>query len=261
MRPVLHVIPVCPFCQRVEILLTLKGRSDTVDRRVVDMTRPRDPAFLTMTHGTTALPVLETARGVLKESLVLMRYLDALDPGTPVARTDPYERAVEDMLVALEGGFAGAGYRLVLNQDPAQRGPLTEALLAEYHKLDTALRWRNPEGPWLFDHFGFAEAVYTPIFQRFWFLDYYEGFVLPESGFERVRAWRDACLSHPAAAQVSREQIVKVYYDYAQGAGNGALLAGRRHSSFAFTPDWAARPWPPARKYTTPATDVELGLG
>ena len=47
--------------------------------------------------------------------------------------------------------------------------------------------------PWLFERFGLAEAVFTPLFMRFWFLDYYEQFELPEEpAFKRVRAWRDA---------------------------------------------------------------------
>src|SRR5690606_36442527 len=64
----------------------------------------------------------------------------------------------------------------------------------------------------------------------------------------------------PAAQQVSREEIVKSYYDYALGAGNGALLPGRRKSSFVFEPHWSNRPWPPADKYGPPASDEELGL-
>ena len=78
--------------------------------------------------------------------------------------------------------------------------------------------------------------------------------------YARVRGWVDACRAHPAAQQVTREQIVKLYYDYAKGAGNGALLPGRRQSSFAFEPDWRARPWPPRDKYRHSASDAELGL-
>jgi glutathione S-transferase len=104
-----------------------------------------------------------------------------------------------------------------------------------------------------------AELVFSPMFVRFWFLDYYENFDLPENGLYRVRRWRDACLAHPAAQQVSREEVVKSYYDYALGAGNGALPAGRQISSFAFEPHWSKRPWPPRDKYA-PATDASLGL-
>jgi glutathione S-transferase len=80
------------------------------------------------------------------------------------------------------------------------------------------------------------------------------------AGLDRVRRWRDACLAHPAAQQVSREEVVKAYYDYARGAGNGALPEGRQVSSFAFAPHWSTRPWPPREKYGPGATDAELGL-
>ena len=51
-------IPVCPFCQRLEILLALKGRQDAVRFVVVDITQPRPEWLLAKTRGTTALPVL-----------------------------------------------------------------------------------------------------------------------------------------------------------------------------------------------------------
>jgi len=63
-------------------------------------------------------------------------------------------------------------------------------------------------------------------------------------------------VAHPAAQQVTKEEIVKVYYDYARGAGNGALLPGRDRSSFVFEPPWSSRPWPPKDKYAPAA----LGL-
>ena len=72
-----HHIPVCPFCQRLEILLALKGRRDEVAFRVVDITRPRPEWLLQKTRGSTALPILETADGrILKESLVILQYLE-----------------------------------------------------------------------------------------------------------------------------------------------------------------------------------------
>jgi glutathione S-transferase len=76
----------------------------------------------------------------------------------------------------------------------------------------------------------------------------------------RVRRWRDACLAHPAAQQVTKEELVMVYYDYAKGAGNGALLPGRTRSSFVLDPGWRDRPWPPRDKYGRSASDAELGL-
>lgn len=258
-KPVLYHIPVCPFSQRVEILLELKGRRGAVDFSVVDITRPRDPALLAKTRGTSALPVLELEDGrILKESLVLLRYFEDRFPEPRVARSDPYERAVENMLIAMEDGLVSAGYRFVMNQEPDRRAALAEAMAAQYSRLDDFLAWHAPEGDFLFERFGLAECVFTPIFARFWFLDYYEGWDIP-ADLSRARRWRDACLAHPAASQVSREEIVKLYYDYAWGAGNGALLPGRQLSSFVFEPHWKDRPWPPAGK-TAPATDRSLGL-
>jgi glutathione S-transferase len=261
-KPAVFHIPVCPFCQRLEILLALKGRRHEVDFRVVDVTKPRPEGLLAKTRGTTALPVLETAGGkILKESLVLMQYFEDLWPDPAIARRDPYERAVEGMLARMEGDFVAKGYAFVMNQDPAKREAMREAMFGEYAKLDAFLAENSPAGPFLFDRFGWAEAVFTPVFMRFWFLEYYEDFALPaEPRFERVRRWVEACLAHPAAQQVAREEIVKLYYDYAKGAGNGALLPGRARSSFAFEPHWRSRPWPPRDKYGAGATDAELGL-
>lgn len=261
-RPVIYHIPVCPFSQRVEILLALRGQRDAVEFRVVDITRPRDPELLAKSRGTTALPMLELPDGrILKESLVILDYLDEILPGPTLRRRDPVEHALERMLAGREGGFVSAGYEMALNQDLSRRPDFLERVLRAYRGIDDFLDEHAPDGTFLFDSFGYAETVFTPIFMRFWFLDYYEDFGLPrDGGFDRVARWKDACLAHPAAQQVCEEQIVKLYYDYAMGAGNGALLPGRSRSSFVFEPDWTARPWPPRTKYGPSASDTSLGL-
>ena len=261
-KTTVYHIPVCPFCQRLEILLALRGQQDAVDFQVVDITKPRDPVLLAKTRGTTALPVLETPDGqIIKESLVILNYLDDLLPGDKLRRVDPLEHAIESMLVAKEGPFTVAGYMFVMNQDREQQSAHRDKLLGLYRDLDDFLGFHSHDGPYLFDRFGLAEAVFTPLFMRFWFLDYYEEFALPAgSEYDRVRAWRDACLAHPAAAQVSEEEIVKLYYDYALGAGNGALIKGRSVSSFTFEPSWQSRPWPPRDKYAGTVSDAALGL-
>ena len=261
-RPIVHHIPVCPFSQRMEILLELKGCRDAVEFRVVDITRPRPPELLALTRGLSALPVLQTDDGtVLRESLVVLRYLDERFAAHPVAQADPLRRAVENLLATHERDFGNQGYALLMNRDPVRRTALHEALLAQYARLDDFLRQYGDSGPWLFECFGWAETVFAPLFMRFWFLDYYEGWALPaDAAFDRVRSWVQACVTHPAAQQVCREEIVKLYADYAQGAGNGALPAGRQRSSFVFEPGWRQRPWPPRDKYGAVPGDAELGL-
>ncbi|HEV2744927.1 MAG TPA: glutathione S-transferase family protein [Rubrobacter sp.] len=260
--PTVYHIPVCPFSQRLEILLALKGLEGHVAFHVVDITRPRPEWMLEMTRGTTALPVLETPEGgVIKESMVILRYLEDVFPDPPVAQTDPYRRAVENMLITQEADFGMWGYRYVMNADPARREEFRQGMLDRYARLNDFLLQHSPSGTFLFEDFAMAEVVFTPFFMRFWFLEYYEDFELPEDDrYARVRRWREACLAHPAAQQVTKEQIVKLYYDYARGAGNGALLPGRARSSFVFEPHWSARPWPSRDKYEHAATDADLGL-
>ncbi len=261
-KHIVYHIPVCPFSQRLEILLALRGQQDAVEFRVVDITKPRDPELLKKTRGTTALPVLETVDGsILKESQVILRYLDEMTPGARLRRSDPAEHAVESMLVAREGPFTMTGYLYVMNQEREKRDGHREKLLELYRDIDGFLMEHNPDGTFLFQDFGLAEAVFTPVFKRFWFLEYFEDFDLPDAPeFRRVRRWRDACMNHPATAQVSKEEIVKLYYDYALGAGNGALPEGRGVSSFTFEPHWRDRPWPPRDTYAGSATDAALGL-
>ncbi|TXH75992.1 glutathione S-transferase family protein [Thiobacillus sp.] len=261
-KPIIYHIPVCPFCQRLDILLTLKGRRDEIDFQVIDITQPRPDWLLKKTRGTTALPVLETADGhIIKESLVILQYLEDIYPEHPVAQRDPYRRAVENMLTRMDADFFSQGYTWLMNQDPARCAILREDMLKQYALLNDFLLEHAPSGPFLFETFGWAETVFTPFFERFWFLEYYEGFTLPDDArYARVRAWINACMSHPAAQQTTLEEVVKLYYDYSKGAGNGALPPGRTKSSLSPAPDWRTRPWPPRNKYAHNATDAELGL-
>ncbi|MBA2534254.1 MAG: glutathione S-transferase family protein, partial [Rubrobacter sp.] len=199
--PTVYHIPVCPFSQRLEILLTLKGYRHLVDFHVVDITRPRPEWLLEKTRGTTALPVLETEDGgIIKESMVILGYLEDRHPEPAVAQRDPYRRAVEGTMNAMEGGFTAWGYRYVLNQDAAKRDDFKRGMLEQYARLDEFLTRHNPDGTFLFERFGLAETVFASLFMRFWFLEYYEGFDLPnEERYARVRRWREACLAHPAA--------------------------------------------------------------
>lgn len=262
-RPIVYHIPICPFSQRLEILMELKGARDAVDFRTVDITKPRDEHILKLSGGTTALPVMELpSKGALKESLVLMEFLEDSFPEPAIRRADPYERGLESLLITLADPMIGAGYRLILNQDRAKTEELKAAYLKAAENVDAFLRAHSKgEGPWLFERFGWAEAAFTPFFLRFSFIPYYEGFDLPEDGrFERLLEWRAACLAHPSAQQTSEEEIIKVYYDYAIGTGNGGVPEGREVSSFVFEPHWKDRPMPPRAKYERRASDKELGL-
>jgi len=255
----IYHIPGCPFSERVEIMLELKGlRMKDVE---IDISKPRPDWLLAKTGGSTALPLLDVENGEsLKESMVILRYLEQRYPDPAVAHPDPFHHAVEGMLAELAGPFSAAGYRMILNRDEAKREEFRDAVDAEFARVDAFLRRYATGKDFLFgDRFGWAEVAFTPMFKRLWFLDYYEDYHVP-STLERVLRWREACTTHPTAQYRSREELLKLYYDYSQGAGNGAIPKGRSVSSFSPDFDWRDRPMPPRDKWGQAATDAQLGL-
>jgi len=254
----IYHIPGCPFSERVEIMLTLKGIA--MKDVEIDISRPRPDWLLAKTGGTTALPVVDIDNGeTIKESMVILRYLEDRFPEPGVAQKDPYRHAVEGMLCATDGAFSGAGYRMILNRDPAKRDEMKAEVDAQYARLDTFLERYATGKDFLFEDFGWAEVAFTPMFKRLWFLEYYEDYAVP-AHLERVLRWREACVAHPAAQGRTHEELIKLYYDYSQGGGNGRIPEGRSISSFTPDVDWRSRPMPPRDKWGHAASDAELGL-
>jgi glutathione S-transferase len=256
---ILYHIPACPFSERVEILMALKGLGALIGDHEIDISQPRPDWLLRKTGGATALPALDVPEGTLRESMVILRYLEDRYPEIPVAQRDPYRHAIESMLIALAGNLSAAGYKMIANRDRAQRDALKAAVDAQYAQVNAFLERHATGSPFLFEQFGWAEVAITPLLKRLWFLDYYENYAIPAE-LGRVRAWREACVSHAAAQGRTFEEIVKCYYDYSQGTGGGRLVQGRSVSSFALTPHWSTRPMPPRDKWGPPASDRELGL-
>ena len=260
-KPTLYHIPGCPFSERVEILMELKGLAGFIEDVEIDISKPRSDWLLKKTRGTTALPALTLENGeTLKESMVIMRYFEDRFPERAVAQRDPFRHAVEGMLCATDGAYTGSGYRMILNRDPDKREAMKGAVDAEYARIDDFLAYYAPDQDFLFEAFGWAEVAFTPMFKRLWFIEYYEGYAVP-SHLKRVLRWREACLAHPAAQARTFEEIIKLYYDYSRGGGNGAIPEGRAVSSFTLAPHWSKRPMPPKdSKWGLGATDAELGL-
>ena len=223
----IYHIPGCPFSERIEIMLALKGIA--LKDVEIDISKPRPDWLLAKSGGTTALPLLDVENGEsLKESMVILRYLEQRYP-EPVAHPDPFRHAVEGMLAELSGPFSGAGYRMILNREIDKRVEMRAAVDTEFGKVDAFLRRYATGADFLFDdRFGWAEVAFTPMFKRLWFLEYYEDYAVPAQ-FDRVLRWREACTSHPAAQHRTREELIKL-------------------------------PMPPRDKWGHAATDAELGL-
>jgi glutathione S-transferase len=255
----LYHFPGCPYSERVEILLHLKGLAGEIEDVEFDLSQPRPDWLLHKTGGSTALPVLDCGTQVLRESSVILRYLDSQFPELRVRHPDPQHHAIESMFALMDSGYAKAGYAMLRNQDQAKREELQSAFDAQYELLDVFLRRYGGGGPFLFADFGWAEVMLTPLLKRLECLPYYEDYRIPDM-LDRVRMWHAACLGHPAAQSRPVDEILKLYYDYSRDVGGGALASGRRKSSFAVDVPLSSRPLPPRDKWGGGATDRELGL-
>ncbi|MEX2524645.1 MAG: glutathione S-transferase family protein [Gammaproteobacteria bacterium] len=259
-RMIIYHIPGCPFSERVEIMATLKGLHDVFEDMEIDISRPRPDWLLAKTRGSTKLPAMTLENGeTLKESMVILRYLENRFPQPAIAQKDPYRHAVEDMLCSMDMAFAGSGYRMILNQERDKLDEMKAEVDDQYRQLDEFLDYYAPDRDFLFEDFGWAEVAFTPMFKRLWFLEYYEDYAVP-GNLKRVRRWREACIAHPAAQGRGYEELIKLYYDYSRGGGNGRIPEGRTVSSFTLDPHWSQRPMPPRDKWGHAATDEELGL-
>src|ERR1700728_3922842 len=72
----LYHIPGCPFSERVEILMGLKGLGRLIEDQEIEISKPRPAWLLATTGGETALPALDVPEGTLRESMVILRYLE-----------------------------------------------------------------------------------------------------------------------------------------------------------------------------------------
>jgi glutathione S-transferase len=259
MKMTLYHFPGCPYSERVEVLLQLKGLAGVIDDVEIDLSKPRPEWLLQKTGGSTSLPVLDCGTHVLRESMVILRYVDSSFPETSIRHPDPMKHAIESMLGLMDSDYAKAGYALLRNQNQSKREDFRAALDVQYEKLDSFLRRYGGSGHFLFKDFGWAEVTLTPLMKRLQCLAYYENYNIPDR-LDRVRHWHSACLAHPAAQSRTLEEIVKLYYDYSRDIGGGALVPGRSKSSFTMEPHWSSRPWPPKDKWGPGATDTELGL-
>jgi len=195
----------------------------------------------------------------LLESAAILRYLNAIVPGPSIIATDPFRHAIEEMFASLGSALSVAGYKMIQNRDRPARASLAFDVDQAFARIDVFLARHSASGPWLFERFGWAETLLTPVLKRLWFLEYYDDYAIPER-FARLHVWRTACLAHDATQDHGFEEIVKLYHDYSRGVGGGRIPDGRRKSSFTLDPHWSRRPMPPRDKWDAPPTDAQLGL-
>ncbi|XP_010225661.1 PREDICTED: glutathione S-transferase omega-1 [Tinamus guttatus] len=86
----------CPFAQRTRLVLHAKG----ISHEVININLKNKPDWFFEKNPFGLVPVLETSKGqLIYESPITCEYLDEAFPGKKLLPLDPYERALQKMLL------------------------------------------------------------------------------------------------------------------------------------------------------------------
>ncbi|XP_009067835.1 PREDICTED: glutathione S-transferase omega-1 isoform X2 [Acanthisitta chloris] len=86
----------CPYAQRTRLVLRAKG----ISHEVVNINLKNKPDWFFEKNPFGLVPVLETSKGqLICESPITCEYLDEAFPGKKLMPSDPYERALQRMLL------------------------------------------------------------------------------------------------------------------------------------------------------------------
>ncbi|NWJ05388.1 GSTO1 transferase, partial [Crypturellus undulatus] len=92
----LYSMRFCPFAQRARLVLRAKG----ISHEIININLKNKPDWFFEKNPFGLVPVLETSKGqLIYESPITCEYLDEAFPGKKLLPSDPYERALQKMLL------------------------------------------------------------------------------------------------------------------------------------------------------------------
>ncbi|XP_065495204.1 glutathione S-transferase omega-1 isoform X1 [Caloenas nicobarica] len=121
----LYSMRFCPFAQRTRLVLCAKG----ISHEVININLKNKPDWFFEKNPFGLVPVLETSKGqLIYESPITCEYLDEAFPGKKLMPSDPYERALQKMLLEQFSKLTSIVFKHVV---AVKEGQDTTALKAE----------------------------------------------------------------------------------------------------------------------------------
>ncbi|MET1078626.1 MAG: glutathione S-transferase family protein [Pseudomonas sp.] len=197
--------PLCPYVQRVAIVLQEKGLAYV--RRYIDLADKPD-WFLALSP-LAKVPLLRTPSGVLFESAAIVEYLDD-SFGSRLHPADPFLRAQHRAWMEFASNLLSELAQFYNALDAAAFAQRADALRTRFARLEDQLSG----GPFFNGvAFSLVDVVFAPVFRYWQVLD-----ALPEArllrGLPRLAAWRTALAERPsvrAAAPADYPQRLRAF--------------------------------------------------
>ncbi|WP_404790374.1 glutathione S-transferase family protein [Altericista sp. CCNU0014] len=215
----LYSAKVCPYAQRVRMVLLAKG----VDFDVTEIDLKNKPDWFAEVSPYSKVPVLQHGENRIWESGIINEYLEEVFPEPPLLPKDPGLRAIARIWIDFANTkFTPAFYKLLLSQDAAQQQNWRDEL--HHHLLfieKEGFCQRSRTGSyWLGDSLSLVDLTFYPWFERWIALEHYRDLKLPVNCI-RLREWLGEMQQHPSVRATAQPPDVYIH-DYAQYASNQA---------------------------------------
>ncbi len=215
-----YTAEVCPYAQRTRILLGEKA----IEHESIEIDIDDKPGWFLELTPAQRVPVIRHGDFILWESATINEYLDASFPGPALRPAEERGRAVmRNEIRHFDNVFLASLYKLLFEQDPADRKRLRAAVEDGMRYLESRLEANQGAGPfWLGAELSLADLAMYPFFERLPVFNYYRDVTMPAS-CKRLRRWLDTMIQRPAAAATAHdlEWFVPRYTAYASGTAQG----------------------------------------
>lgn len=206
---------ICPFVQRVNILIQHKG----IPCAVTYLNPKEPPEWLAVLSPRGKVPLLKVDDAVLFESQVINEFLDETHPPS-LLPADPLARARERGFVALADDLFGGLWHWMTAKDADKAIEASAGLRHLLNVLETSLH----EGRAYFagESFGLVDCAFAPFFMRLDLLEANGAEALAGTDLPRVAAYRKALAEVPAVKASVVPEFAQLYLGFVKGQG-GAL--------------------------------------
>ncbi|MEF3192648.1 MAG: glutathione S-transferase family protein [Halothiobacillaceae bacterium] len=211
---------ICPFVQRVNILIQHKG----IPCAVTYLNPKEPPEWLAVLSPRGKVPLLKVGDAALFESQVINEFLDETYPPS-LLPTDPLARARERGFVTIADDLFGGLWQWVTAKDADKA---REAINSLRHLLNVMEVSLHAEGPYFAgETFGLVDCAFAPFFMRLDLLEANGAEALVGADLPRVAAYRKVLAEVPAVKASVVPEFAQLYLGFVKGQGGllGAQLA------------------------------------
>ncbi len=205
MQPRLVSFKLCPFVQRVAIVLNLKAIA--YDIEYIELSSP--PEWFLNLSPFKKVPLLQVENQVILDSTAINEYLEDAYPNKLHPR-DLVLRAINRSWIEQSNQCTWSAFHLSVKETEKEFLMVRDDLFEQFDKLELSI-----EGLPFFNgaEFSLVDASYAPLLQRLDFLNEIKPGVLDGLRHPKIVAWKDALLRHKAVNNSCVPELKALYND------------------------------------------------